>query len=54
MLPKFNELFGKEICDLLSRKQFINAGLKYGYAIMRTDGTDYCSYGLNPLIGIFP
>ena len=51
----FNELFGKKFVRLTQQEtDVINAGLNYGYAIMRAQMARIISgYGLNPLIGIF-
>ena len=51
----FNELFGKKFKRITQQEtDVINAGLNYGYAIMRAQLARIVSgYGLNPLIGIF-
>ena len=51
----FNELFGKKFVRLTQQEtDVINAGLNYGYAIMRAQmARIIAGYGLNPLIGIF-
>ncbi|MCI5870505.1 type II CRISPR-associated endonuclease Cas1 [Streptococcus sp.] len=51
----FNELFGKDFSrETQKETDVINAGLNYGYAIMRAQLARIVSgYGLNPLLGIF-
>ncbi len=51
----FNELFGKTFSrETQKETDVINAGLNYGYAIMRAQLARIISgYGLNPLLGIF-
>lgn len=51
----FNELFGKSFSrETQKETDVINAGLNYGYAIMRAQLARIVSgYGLNPLLGIF-
>lgn len=51
----FNELFGKQFTRITQQEaDIINAGLNYGYAIMRAQMARIISgYGLNGLIGIF-
>ena len=51
----FNELFGKKFVRVTQQEaDVINAGLNYGYAIMRAQmARIVAGYGLNPLIGIF-
>lgn len=51
----FNELFGKQFTRVTQQEtDVINAGLNYGYAIMRAQMARIVSgYGLNGLLGIF-
>lgn len=51
----FNELFGKKFTRVTQQEaDVINAGLNYGYAVMRAQLARIVSgYGLNPLLGIF-
>ncbi|MEX2784625.1 type II CRISPR-associated endonuclease Cas1 [Streptococcus sp. H49] len=51
----FNELFGKQFTRVTQQESdIINAGLNYGYAVMRAQlARIVAGYGLNPLIGIF-
>lgn len=51
----FNELFGKRFTRVTQQEtDVINAGLNYGYAIMRAQMARIVSgYGLNGLLGIF-
>ncbi|MGE9834036.1 type II CRISPR-associated endonuclease Cas1 [Streptococcus orisratti] len=51
----FNALFGKTFSrETQKETDVINAGLNYGYAIMRAQLARIISgYGLNPLLGIF-
>ena len=51
----FNELFGKQFTRVTQQEaDVINAGLNYGYAIMRAQMARIISgYGLNGLLGIF-
>ena len=51
----FNELFGKHFTRVTQQEtDVINAGLNYGYAIMRAQMARIVSgYGLNGLLGIF-
>ena len=51
----FNELFGKQFVRITQQESdIINAGLNYGYAIIRAQlARIVAGYGLNPLIGIF-
>ena len=51
----FNELFGKQFVRVTQKEaDVINAGLNYGYAIMRAQmARIVAGYGLNGLLGIF-
>lgn len=51
----FNELFGKQFVRVTQQEaDVINAGLNYGYAIMRAQmARIVAGYGLNGLLGIF-
>lgn len=51
----FNELFGKQFTRVTQQEaDVINAGLNYGYAILRAQMARIVSgYGLNGLLGIF-
>lgn len=51
----FNELFSKDFTRVTQEEcDIINAGLNYGYAILRAQFARVISgYGLNPMIGIF-
>lgn len=51
----FNELFGKKFTRVTQQEaDVINAGLNYGYAILRAQMARIVEgYGLNPLVGIF-
>lgn len=51
----FNELFGKNFTRVTQEEcDPINAGLNYGYAILRAQfARIVAGYGLNPMIGIF-
>lgn len=51
----FNELFGKQFVRVTQQEEdVINAGLNYGYAIMRAQmARIVAGYGLNGLLGIF-
>ncbi len=51
----FNEFFGKQFVRVTQQEaDVINAGLNYGYAIMRAQmARIVAGYGLNGLLGIF-
>ena len=51
----FNELFGKQFTRVTQQESdVINAGLNYGYAIMRAQmARIVAGYGLNGVLGIF-
>lgn len=51
----FNELFGKKFVRVTQQEaDVINAGLNYGYAIVRAQMARIVTgYGLNPIVGVF-
>ena len=51
----FNELFGKKFVRVTQQEaDVINAGLNYGYAIVRAQmARIVAGYGLNPIVGVF-
>lgn len=51
----FNELFGKKFVRVTQQEaDVINAGLNYGYAIVRAQMARIVTgYGLNPIVGLF-
>ena len=51
----FNELFGKKFIRVTQQEaDVINAGLNYGYAIVRAQMARIVTgYGLNPIVGVF-